>query len=358
MLFRQLFDPETSTFTYVLADEKTREAVIIDPVLEQAERDLEILRELELVLRWAVDTHVHADHVTALGTLRERTGCKTALSVHAGTGCADRVLREGDTVAFGASALRVIETPGHTAGCLAYVCDEEARVFTGDALLIRGCGRTDFQQGNARVLYRSVHDKLYALGDTTRVYPGHDYKGRTMSTIAEEKRWNPRLRVEITEDEFVKIMSGLQLAYPKRIDVALPANLQCGVPRGVTATPEGRAPSAWAPVRVNEDNVPEVSAEWVAAGATAARVVDVRDEEEINGPLGHIPGALFAPLDGLTETAAQWARDTPVVLVCHSGARSGRGALALQAMGFTRVASMHGGMLAWHAQHFTVTNRH
>lgn len=230
MLFRQLFDPETSTYTYLLADEQAREAVLIDPVLEQVERDLQMLRELDLTLRWAVDTHVHADHVTGLGTLRQRTGCKTVLSERAGTGCADVLVKQGDRVPFGRYTLEVRETPGHTSGCVTYVTDDRAMAFTGDALLIRGCGRTDFQQGDARALYRSVHEQVFTLPDATMVYPGHDYKGRTASTVAEEKRWNPRLNTGRSVEDFVETMATLQLAYPTKIDIALPANLHCGVP--------------------------------------------------------------------------------------------------------------------------------
>lgn len=239
MLFRQLMDPETSTWTYLLADEETREAVLIDPVIEQVERDLTLLKELDLKLAWALDTHVHADHVTALGTLRERTGCRTGISARAGTaGCSDALLREGDRVSFGRYALEVLETPGHTDGCVTYVTADRAMVFTGDALLIRACGRTDFQQGDARTLYRSVRGKIFSLPDGAMVYPGHDYKGRTASTVGEEKRWNPRLGLARSEDEFVGIMANLKLAYPKKIDVALPANLQCGRPSAEPVTGE------------------------------------------------------------------------------------------------------------------------
>lgn len=239
MLFRQLMDPETSTWTYLLADEEAKEAVLIDPVIEQVERDLTLLSELGLTLVCALDTHVHADHVTALGTLRARTGCATGISARAGTaGCSDRLLREGDRVSFGRYALEVLETPGHTDGCVSYVTADRAMVFTGDALLIRACGRTDFQQGDARALYRSVRGKIFSLPDGAAVYPGHDYKGRTVSSVGEEKRWNPRLGLSRTEDEFVAIMADLKLAYPKKIDVALPANLQCGVPKAPAVTGE------------------------------------------------------------------------------------------------------------------------
>jgi len=249
MLIRQLFDAASSTYTYLLADEVSREAVLIDPVLEQVDRDLSQLDDLGLHLVWAADTHVHADHITGTGTLREKTGTKTALSERGGAGCPDVLVKQGDRLAFGRYALEVRETPGHTNGCVTYVVRDGALTyaFTGDALLIRGSGRTDFQQGDARTLYGSVHGQLFSLPDDTLVYPGHDYKGRSVSTIAEEKRLNPRLGGTRSIDEFVDIMSTLDLAYPKQIDRALPANLLCGVPAGLRADGEptrAQAPTA------------------------------------------------------------------------------------------------------------------
>lgn len=347
MLLRQLFDPETSTYTYLLADTETREAVLIDPVLEQVDRDLELLQELGLTLVWAVDTHVHADHVTGLGTLRARTGCKTALSVHAGTGCADAQVRQGDAIAFGRHTLEVRETPGHTAGCLTYVTDDQRAAFTGDALLIRGCGRTDFQQGDAATLHRSVHAQIFSLPDSTVVYPGHDYKGRTASTVGEEKRHNPRLRVGRSVEDFVATMAALQLAYPKKIDVALPANLHCGL--AVDAAPP--SPKPWAPVEVSAAGVPEVTCAWVHEHPRAGRVIDVREPHEFDAELGHVAGAELVPLATVQSVAASWDRAAPLVIVCRSGGRSGRAALALLAMGFGKVVSMRGGMLEWNAAH-------
>ncbi len=350
MLFRQLFDPETSTYTYLLADEDTREAVLIDPVLEQVERDLTLVRELDLSLRWALDTHVHADHVTALGTLRDRTGCKTVLSERAGSGYPDVLVKEGDRIPFGRRWLEVVETTGHTDGCVSYVLDDWSRVFTGDALLIRGCGRTDFQQGDARALYRNVTGKLFTLPASTLVYPGHDYKGRTVSSVAEEVAHNPRLGGGKTEEEFVDIMANLQLAYPKKIDVALPANLHCGVPHGVPVTPEPREAPGWAPVHVSPGGIPEVEPEWLASHPNAGRIVDVREPNEFNNDLGHVQGSELVPLGTVASAAQSWIREAPLVLVCRSGGRSGKAALALQAMGFTRVVSLRGGMLAWQAR--------
>src|SRR5690606_5195679 len=308
MLFRQLFDLESSTYTYLLADEETREAVIIDPVLEQVERDLTLLDELDLRLVYALDTHVHADHVTGAGTLRERTGAKTVLSERAGVGCADVYVKDGDRIPFGRYHLEVRETPGHTDGCLTYVTGDHAMAFTGDALLIRGSGRTDFQQGSAPVLYRSVHQKIFTLPDECLLYPGHDYKGRTVSSVGEEKKHNPRLGGGRTEAEFVDIMSKLQLAYPKKIDVALPANLYCGVPRGVLVTGEPQPTPTWAPVEVSAGGIPELAPEWVASHPDAARLIDVREPSELSSELGHIPGIELVPLDGVERAVQAWDR--------------------------------------------------
>lgn len=236
MLFRQLFDPTSSTYTYLLADEATREAVLIDPVLEQMDRDLALLDELGYTLRYVLDTHVHADHVTAAGALRLRRGAQTVLSERAGVGCADLLVKDGDVIRFGRYGLVVRETPGHTAGCVTYVLDDDTMAFTGDAILIRGCGRTDFQQGDAHTLYRSIHDKVFSLPDSTLIFPAHDYKGRTATSVGEEKQHNPRLGGDRSEEEFVAIMGGLGLPYPKQIDVALPRNVQCG--RAVEPEPE------------------------------------------------------------------------------------------------------------------------
>ncbi len=238
MIFRQLFDPETSTYTYLLADAGTREALLIDSVLEQLERDCSLLEELGLRLAYALETHVHADHVTASGRLRERLGARIGVGARAGVANAELALSDGDEVRAGSVRLEVMHTPGHTSGCVAYLCRERGMVFTGDTLLIRGCGRTDFQQGDPRALFRSVRERIFSLPDETLVYPGHDYKGRTVSTVAEEKRFNPRLRLERSLEEFVATMRGLRLAYPKRRDVAVPANLLSGLQPALGAEPE------------------------------------------------------------------------------------------------------------------------
>ncbi|CAN5884177.1 MBL fold metallo-hydrolase [soil metagenome] len=226
MIFRQLFDRESSTYTYLLGDPQSGEAALFDPVVEQVERDLQLVSELGLRLTTVFDTHVHADHVTGAGTLRERTRARTHFSVLGGPACADVLLEDGDEVAVGAVVVRALATPGHTNSCMSYVVGD--RVLTGDTLLVRGCGRTDFQEGDAAMLWRSVHEKLFVLDDATFVYPAHDYRGHTSSTIGEEKRLNPRLGGAMTLEGFVQLMKDLKLPPPAKLAEAVPANQACG----------------------------------------------------------------------------------------------------------------------------------
>ncbi|GAB1866181.1 Protein ETHE1, mitochondrial [Camponotus japonicus] len=226
-LFRQLFDPISSTYTYLLADINDKEAVLIDPVIEWVERDKNLIEELGLTLKYALNTHVHADHITGSGRLKSLLpDCRSMISRRSGAE-ADVLLESYDHVEFGRYQLKVLPTPGHTEGCVTYVCDEQAIAFTGDALLIRGCGRTDFQGGSAKILYKSVHEKILSLPEYYRLYPAHDYNGRTVTTVAEEKAFNPRLSKSL--EEFVNIMNNLNLPYPKMIDKAVPSNKVCGL---------------------------------------------------------------------------------------------------------------------------------
>lgn len=342
MIFRQLFDNDTATYTYLLADPQTKEAIIIDPVLEQVDRDVKLIKDLGLTLHYALDTHVHADHVTGMGSLRERTGCKTVLSHLANVGCCDVKAKDGDEFRFGAFGIRVLETPGHTDGCLSFVTLDQKMVFTGDALLIRGCGRTDFQQGSSKTLYASIHQKIFTLPDETMVYPGHDYKGHMASTVAEERQLNPRLGGGKTEAEFTEIMSKLSLAYPKKIDAALPRNLQCGMVTG-----EAVAQKEWAPIERTNDGIVEIAPEWVAHNTSAVRLVDVRDPAELRAELGAIAGAENIPLGQFPGLLADGQRDEKIVLICRSGRRSAEAMLMLHKLGFTSVASMRGGMMGW-----------
>jgi sulfur dioxygenase len=216
MLFRQLFDPQSGTYSYLLADEETRQAVLIDPVHEQVPRDTALIGELGLELLYTIETHVHADHVTGAWLLKRRTGSQIALSGQGGAQGADRLLAHGDKIAFGDRYLSVRQTPGHTAGCLTYVLDSEDMAFTGDCLLIRGCGRTDFQGGDAARMYQSVHMQIFTLSDACLLYPAHDYRGVTVTTVGEEKIFNPRLGGQISESDFAGYMKNLGLDHPKK----------------------------------------------------------------------------------------------------------------------------------------------
>lgn len=224
MIFRQLFDTPSSTLTYLIADDRGA-AVIIDPVLEQAEQYLELLNELQLTLVWALDTHIHADHITGADALKQRTGATTVIAASCGASGYDRQLVDGEILVFGDESLRVIATPGHTPGSLCYLWRD--RLFTGDTLMINACGRTDFQRGSSAEMYRSITQKLFILPDETLVYPGHDYKGRRVSSIGEEKVLNLRIAGK-SEQEFCDIMDNLNLATPKRMHEAVPANLLGG----------------------------------------------------------------------------------------------------------------------------------
>ena len=230
MIFRQLFEPDSSTYTYLLACPDTGTAVLIDPVIDTVEHDLELIQKLQLKLAYTIDTHVHADHLTGARVLRNKTGCQVAFPEVEMPECADIAIKEGVPFKFGSIILDPLFTPGHTSHHFAYRLDDatQTRVFTGDALLIDGCGRTDFQSGDAATLYRSIREKLFTLADETLVYPGHDYNGRQVSSIGQEKARNPRLGVDKSEAEFIAIMQELNLPYPRKLDFAVPGNEQCG----------------------------------------------------------------------------------------------------------------------------------
>lgn len=351
MIFRQLFDRKSCTYTYLLADETTHEALLIDPVRELVDRDVELLTELGLTLRFVLDTHVHADHVTAAGLLRQRLGARTAVSADAGAPCADVRLEHGATLQVGAVHVEARHTPGHTSGDVTYVVrDADATMaFTGDALLIRGCGRTDFQEGDSRTLYHSVHTHIFSLPDATRIYPAHDYKGRTVTTVGEEKQFNPRLGGGRTVDEFVTIMDALDLDPPEMISDAVPANLQCGNPIADVARP-APVPS-WAPLVRTSEGIPEVDGVWAREHAHEVRVIDVREPDEL-AALPSLDGAENVPLGDLAEALQSWlpSRDpaAPVLLVCRSGRRSGIAARMMEEDGYRRVASVAGGMMELH----------
>ena len=351
MIFRQLFDPQSSTYTYLLADEDSRQAILVDAVFEQARRDAALIEELGLKLLWTLETHVHADHVTGAWLLRERLGSRIALSATAGVEGADRQLAHGERVEFGKRWVEVRATPGHTSGCVTYVVDDQQAALTGDALLIRGCGRTDFQEGSAEMLYRSIHEQIFTLPESCLLYPGHDYRGLTVTSVGEEKLFNPRLGGQILREDFVGYMNNLGLAHPKQMDIAVPANMRCGRPQQGDATV---ATQDWAPLTYTFAGILEVQPNWLEEHLRDVQILDVREPAEFNGALGHVPGAKLIPLGSLTEHAAELAKDKPIVTVCRSGARSAQATVLLGKAGFTQVANLSGGMLRWRAQRFAV----
>lgn len=226
LIFRQMFEKETSTYSYLLADAYTKEGILIDPVVETMTRDLKLLDELDIKLKYILDTHVHADHVTSSSSIKNATGAQVVLGKATGVECCDILLEDQQEIQFGEFKLKALSTPGHTNGCTSYLV--ENMVFTGDTLLIRGNGRTDFQEGSPERLYKSIKEKLFTLPDETLVYPGHNYAGLQVSSIAEEKKHNPRIGGGKTVEEFSQIMNNLNLPHPKKIDIAVPANLRCG----------------------------------------------------------------------------------------------------------------------------------
>jgi sulfur dioxygenase len=283
----QLFDPASSTYTYLLFDADSREALIIDPVDEQLERDLAVLRDYGLRLVLAVETHAHADHITSAGLLAEHTGARTAAPEACGIRTATLQLHDGAELAFGRERLHALHTPGHTAGSMSYVWDHagQRHVFTGDTLLINGCGRTDFQSGDAAALYRSITEKLFTLPEDTMVWPGHDYQGRHSSTIGTEKNSNARVAGR-SREEFIQLMNDLNLPRPRRIDEAVPANLQSGLRHDA----EGAALVAVRPAEGYAGNIsPQLAWTWMQSGTGV--LIDVRTDAEREW-VGFVPGAV------------------------------------------------------------------
>jgi len=349
VIFRQLFDPQSSTYTYLLADPATREGLLIDPVFEQARRDAALIDELGLRLAWTLDTHVHADHVTGAWLLREKLGSRIAISKASAADGADRYLESSNRLEFGKRHVEALSTPGHTNGCMTYVLDDRSAAFTGDALLIRGCGRTDFQQGDARTLFRSVREQIFSLPEHCLLYPGHDYRGLTVTSVGEEKLFNPRLGEAVGEGDFVGYMTHLGLPHPKQMEAAVPANLKCGKP----LHPSSREPE-WAPLTYTFAGIWEVQPHWLEEHLRDVQIVDVREPAEFNGPLGHVPGARLIPLGTLNENIASLKKSEPMVVVCRSGARSAQATVLLGKAGFDKVANLSGGMLRWRAQRYAV----
>ncbi len=331
LLVRQLMDRDTWTYTYLLVDPDTQQGVLIDPVREQLERDLTLIRELGVELLYALETHVHADHVTSAGMIRQQTGARIVYSAAAQVKAIDVAVRDGDAIRFGNFAIRVLATPGHTNGCVSYYVD--GMLFSGDALLIHGCGRTDFQQGDAATLYHSVTQKLFTLPDSTIVYPAHDYRGMTSSSIGEEKRWNPRLGDNRSEAEFVRIMSDLNLDLPKKINEAVPANLETGI----SFDPKRYLHEAF--------SMADLHAVWRSLPQDEL-IVDTRSEQEYRS--GHVPGAVNIPFGEEDKHTEELGRYKKVYLYCRSGRRAQTVFTDLAILGLNNLACVgHSGMPEW-----------
>jgi len=336
MIFRQLFDSVSGTYSYLLASRPGGEALILDPVLEKADRYCQLLRELDLRLVKAVDTHLHADHVTGLGELRDRTQCITIMGEQSKADVVSMRVADGDKVTIEGLSLDAIYTPGHTDDSYSYLMGD--RVFTGDTLLIRGTGRTDFQNGSARAQFDSIFNRLLKLPEETLVFPAHDYKGDTVSTIGEEKRHNPRLQVK-SIDEYVELMGNLNLPNPKLMDVVIPANMHVGLHQDELAK-EGRALNAREAIS--------------SLGRTDVLLVDLRENSE-RLKHGTLSGALHAPYPSideslkpggvLREVAAATGRR--IVFFCAFGERSAMAVAAAKDAGLANTAHIAGGIDAW-----------
>jgi glyoxylase-like metal-dependent hydrolase (beta-lactamase superfamily II)/rhodanese-related sulfurtransferase len=336
MIFRQLFDSVSGTYSYLLASRAGGEALILDPVLEKVDRYCQLLRELDLKLVKAVDTHLHADHVTGLGELRDRTHCVTIMGEQSKADVVAMRVAEGDKVTIEGLSLDVMYTPGHTDDSYSYLMGD--RVFTGDTLLIRGTGRTDFQNGSARAQYDSIFGRLLKLPDETMVFPAHDYKGDTVSTIGEEKRFNPRLQVR-SVDEYIELMGNLKLPNPKMMDLVVPANMHVGL---------------------HQDDLAKQGLSFTARegieslGRPDILLVDLRENSE-RAKHGTLPGALHTPYPTigenlqpggmLREVAAATGRR--IVFFCAFGERSAMAVAAAKEAGLANTGHIAGGLDAW-----------
>ena len=336
MIFRQLYDSVSGTYTYVLASRRGGEALIIDPVLEKVERYLQLLQELDVRLVKAVDTHLHADHITGLGALRDRTHCITVMGEQTHADVVSMRVAEGERIGIEGLCLDVLYTPGHTDDSYSFMLGD--RVFTGDTLLIRGTGRTDFQNGDPRAQYDSIFNKLLRLPDETLVFPAHDYKGDTVSTIGEEKFFNPRLKVK-SIDEYVDLMNNLKLSNPKMMDVAVPANMQVGLRQAEIAR------RGWAISATDALALP---------GRADVALIDLRERSE-REKHGTIPSSLHAPYPDLQENIGKGgmlhelatATGKRLVFYCAFGERSAMAVQAAQDAGLTGACHIEGGIAAW-----------
>jgi len=335
---KQMFDRSSCTYTYLLADPNTHEGAIIDAVEEQLDRDLKFIGELGIELLYIIETHIHADHVSSAGLLRQLTGAKIVYSQYAAVKSIDIEVKEGDVLPLGQYNIRAIRTPGHTNGCMSYYVDGMA--FTGDTLLIRGCGRTDFQQGNPKDLYNSITKKLFSLADDTIIYPGHDYNGNICSTIAEEKKWNPRIGLQKSLDDFIQIMNHLNLDLPAKINVAVPANESCGI----NFNPN---------VHISDDfSMSELYNIWQQENPDNL-IIDNRTKEEFIE--GHVPHSLNIPFGTELQHLEELKGFKHIYLYCHSGRRAQAALINLTKEGLENIICVsHSGIPQWVAMDYPV----
>lgn len=328
---KQFFDRDSCTYTYLLVDPNSHQGAIIDGVKEQLKRDLQTIEQLGVELLYAIETHVHADHISSAGLIRQKTGAQIVYNQAAGVKSIDIELNDGDLLSLGDFQIRAIATPGHTGGCMSYYVS--GRVFTGDTLLIRGCGRTDFQQGSAEALYHSVTKKLFNLPDETLLYPGHDYNGNTSSSIVEEKQWNPRLGEQKSLHDFINIMDNLNLALPKKINEAVPANEGCGI---------NFKPNIY----VHEDfSMIELYKIWQQHNPDNL-IIDNRTQDEYLA--GHIPHSQNIPLGTESTNLEALRAFKHIYIYCHSGRRSQTALTNLAMMGLENITCVsHSGIAEW-----------
>ena len=328
---KQLFDRESCTYTYLLIDAATGEGAIIDGVIETFERDMQIINELGIELLYAIETHAHADHITSAGKMREMTGARLVYGENSGIEAIDLPLKDGESIRLGHYRIVAIATPGHTDGCTSYFC--EGMLFSGDTLLIRGCGRTDFQSGDPGMLYDSITQKLFVLSDDTIVYPAHDYNGRTASSIGEEKTWNPRLGGKRSRDSFIALMNNLNLDMPKRINEAVPANMKVGIDFDANR------------YLLRDFDMNDLYRVWQELpGGTL--VMDNRRPDEY--ARGHVPGSRNIPMGTENACLDELRQYDHIYLYCRSGRRAQTSTTNLNFQGLNHITCIsHSGMPDW-----------
>jgi sulfur dioxygenase len=352
LLFRQLFDQDSWTYTYLVADLATRRALLVDPVIEQVKRDSDALARLGLDLAFVINTHCHADHITGSGFLKETFPNARSVLGFAGneTAVADLKLRDGEILEMDAVRLEARHTPGHTAGCMTLVEHSQGFAFTGDTLLVQGCGRTDFQGGSASTLHDSIHTKVLSLPAATQLWPAHDYNGRSVTSVEEERRFNPR--TSLGKAAFVELMNGLNLPYPRKMDESLPPNLKCGL----YDLPERFKWHAEREEKVQASNKVLEHVKQLQPSAELAQrvragkifVLDVRDPDELSAGAATLPKYTNVALADLGQARLpDVPKETPILLVCRSGIRSQQAGKLLRGLGFSDLHNLVGGAVAW-----------